>query len=65
MSLEQISLERIKEIEQEREQTQLDPEFQSWMTQLNIGRLCINRDGIVKANQMMEEWKMNSLNKTH
>jgi len=65
MSLEQISLERIKEIEQEREQTQSDPEFQSWMTQLNIGRLCINRDGIVKANQMMEEWKMNSLNKTH
>jgi len=65
MSLEQISIERIEEIEQEREQTQLDPEFQSWMTQLNIGRLCINRDGIVKANQMMEEWKMNSLNKTH
>jgi hypothetical protein len=65
MSLEHISLERIEEIEQEREQTQLDPEFQSWMKQLNIGRLCINRDGIVRANQMMQEWKMNLLSKTY
>lgn len=60
MTLEHISIERIKEIEQEREQTQSDPEFQSWVTQLNVGRLCINRDGIVKANQMMQDWKMNS-----
>ena len=65
MSLEQISLERLQEIEQERATTQSDPEFQSWMTQLNIGRLCVNRDGIIRANQMMQDWKMNSLNKTY
>ncbi len=65
MSLENISLERLQEIEQERAKTQSDPEFQSWMTQLNIGRLCVNRDGIIRANQMMQEWKMNSLNKTY
>jgi hypothetical protein len=65
MNLEHISLERLQEIEQERATTQQDPEFQSWMTQLNIGRLCVNRDGIVRANQMMQEWKMNLLNKTH
>jgi hypothetical protein len=59
MTLEHISIERIEEIEQERAQTQSDPEFQSWVTQLNVGRLCINRDGIVKANQMMQEWKTN------
>jgi hypothetical protein len=59
MTLEHISIERIQEIEQERAQTQSDPEFQSWVTQLNVGRLCINRDGIVKANQMMQEWKTN------
>ena len=65
MSLDNVSLERLQEIEEERAQTQSDPEFQSWVTQLNVGRLCINREGIVKANQMMQEWKMNSLNKTY
>jgi hypothetical protein len=69
MILEHISLERLEEIEQERATTQSDPEFQSWMIQLNISRMYIdrdiNRDGIVRANQMMEEWKMNSLDKTH
>lgn len=65
MSLDNISVERLQEIEQERAKTQSDPEFQSWMTQLNIGRLCVNRDGIIRANQMMQEWKMNSLNKTY
>lgn len=65
MSLENISLERLQEIEKERATTQSDPEFQSWMHQLNIGRLCVNREGIARANQMMQEWKMNSLNKTY
>jgi hypothetical protein len=65
MVLENISYERLQEIEQEREITQQDPKFQSWMHQLNVGRLYVNRDGIVKANQMMENWTMNSLNKTH
>lgn len=65
MNLEHISVERLQEIEQERAQTQLDPEFQSWMHELNIGRLCVNREGIVKANLMMQEWKMNSSNKKY
>lgn len=65
MVLENISYERLQEIEQERAITQQDPEFQSWMHQLNVGRLYVNRDGIVKANQMMKNWTMNSLNKTH
>lgn len=65
MNLEHISLERLQEIEQERAQTQSDPEFQSWMHELNIGRLCVNREGIVRANQMMQEWKMNSSNKKY
>lgn len=65
MSLQKISLERLQQIEQERATTQLDPEFQSWMHQLNISRLHVNRDGIIKANQMMQDWKMNLLNKTY
>jgi hypothetical protein len=65
MNLEHISVERLQEIEQERAQTQSDPEFQSWMHELNIGRLFVNREGIVRANLMMQEWKMNSLNKKY
>jgi hypothetical protein len=65
MNLEHISVERLQEIEQERAQTQSDPEFQSWMHELNIGRLCVNREGIVRANLMMQEWKMNSSNKKY
>ena len=65
MNLEHISVERLQEIEQERAQTQSDPEFQSWMHELNIGRLCVNREGRVRANLMMQEWKMNSLNKKY
>jgi hypothetical protein len=63
--LENISLERLEQIEQERTTTQSDPEFQSWMHELNIGRLCVNKDGVVTAKQMMQDWKMNLLNKTY
>lgn len=63
--LENISLERLEQIEQERTTTQSDPEFQSWMHKLNIGRLCVNKDGVVTAKQMMQDWKMNLLNKTY
>lgn len=65
MNLEHISLERLQQIEEERAQTQLDPEFQSWIIELNVSKLCINRDGIIRANQMMQDWKMNSLNKIY
>ena len=57
MTLEHITIERLQEIEAERAQTQQNPEFQAWMQQLKVGRLCVDRDGIVKANQMMQEWK--------
>lgn len=56
MNLSTISLERLQQIQQEREETQLDPNFHSWMQQMNIGRLHVDRDGIVRANQMMQEW---------
>lgn len=59
MSLESISLERLQQIEEERAQTALDPAFHEWMHQLNIGRLCVDKEGIVRAKQMMQQWNNN------
>lgn len=56
MNLETISFDRLQQIEEEREQTMLSPEFNTWMQEMNVGRLCVDRDGIVKANQMMQQW---------
>lgn len=56
MNLEQITIERLQEIEAERAQTQQDPRFHMWMKDLHVGRLYINRDGIIKANQMMQDY---------
>lgn len=63
MSLKNISYERLQEIEQEREQTQLDPAFHSWMQQFKIGKLCVDQEGLIRAKLMMQEWK-NSKNES-
>ena len=43
------SLERLQEIENERAQTNNDPEFHKWLQQLNVSRLHIRRDGLDRA----------------
>lgn len=65
MEIENISLERLQEINEEREQTLIDPEFQSWMNEFNIGKLHLNREGIIRANQLMEDWNIQLLNKNY
>ena len=56
MNLEHITLERLQEIEAERAQTQLDPNFHRWMKDMNVSRLSIDRSGIMRANQMMQDY---------
>jgi hypothetical protein len=51
-----ISIERLIEIENEREATQLDPNFQQWMKDLNVSRLYVNKDGIMNARNMMNDY---------
>ena len=57
MNLDNISYERLQQIEQEREETQSDPAFHSWVKQLNVGRMWVNKDGMSKASLMMEDWR--------
>jgi hypothetical protein len=61
MNLKIVSLERLQEIEQERLKTQMDPNFQQWFKQMNVSRLHIDRQGIIQANYMMEDWDRNKL----
>lgn len=56
MKLEHVTLERLQQIEAERAQTEQDPRFYAWMKELNVGRLCVDRSGIIRANQMMEQY---------
>ena len=61
--LKHIKLERLQEIEAERAQTETDPNFQQWMHELRVGTLCITKDGITRAQQMMADWNQSPLNK--
>jgi len=61
--LKHIKLERLQEIEAERVQTETDPNFQTWMSELKVGKLYEKKDGITKAQQMMADWNQSPLNK--
>lgn len=50
------SIERLEEIEFERIQTQSNPAYQEWVKNLNVSRLHIDREGILRANDMMKMW---------
>lgn len=61
MNYQNISLDRLQQIEDERKQTSLNPAFQAWMKSFQVGRLCIDRTGIIRANDMMENWNFSHL----
>ena len=56
--MENITIERLLEIENEREQTMMDKQFQQWMKKLNVSRLHNNRAGIIKANEIMSQYDL-------
>ena len=57
-----VSVERLQEIEQERVQTQSDIQFQTWMTELNVGRMYVDRQPILHAQDAMQDWDIGRLN---
>ena len=65
MNISNISLEQWEQLEQERTQTQLDPNFQKRMGELNVSRMCKGREGIDRANHMMEDWNQNNIKTVH
>lgn len=51
-----ISLERLIEIEQEREQTQSRKDYQKWVKELNVSRVYKDKEPIFRAREMMKDY---------
>jgi hypothetical protein len=51
-----ITVERLQEIELERNQTMADLAYQRWMQDLQVGSRWIDRKLIHNANLAMQEW---------
>ena len=50
------SIERLEQIEQERNETMSDAQFREWLKQLNVSRLYTSNEGILNAKRIMEQW---------
>jgi hypothetical protein len=50
------SIERLEQIEQERNETMSDTQFREWLKQLNVSRLYTSNEGILNAKRIMEQW---------
>ena len=51
-----ITVERLEQIELERQQTTADQAYQRWMKDLQVGSRYIDRQLIHNANLAMQEW---------
>jgi hypothetical protein len=52
------TIERLTEIENEREQTMMDKQFQQWMKKLNVSRLYTDKTGVLRANELMDQYDL-------
>jgi hypothetical protein len=52
------TIERLIEIENEREQTMMDKRFQQWMKKLNVSRLYTDKTGVLRANELMNQYDL-------
>ena len=52
------TIERLIEIENEREQIMMDKQFQQWMKKLNVSRLYTDKTGVIKANELMNQYDL-------
>ena len=55
-SIEHIDINRLEQIDIEREITMSDPQFRQWCKDMRIGILYTEREGISNANSMMAQW---------
>lgn len=51
-----ISLERLEQIELERMKTMVDPQYQEWCRQLNVSRSAVDINAMNQTHQMMEDY---------
>lgn len=56
--MENITTERLIEIEMEREQTMADKKFQQWMKNLNVSRMHVDKSAVIRANELMSQYDL-------
>ena len=54
--MDNISIDRLLQIERERENTMADKRFQKWCKDMRIGIIYTDRSGMQRANDMMSDW---------
>ena len=57
-----ITVERLEQIQREREATMNDSTFQRWMKHLNVGRMYIDKRPVLNARDIMQEWDSSKFN---
>jgi hypothetical protein len=60
MNLEKLDLEKYEQLELERSNTIADKEFQNWMSELNVSQSYEDRSGIIRANEINNQYNYSS-----
>jgi len=62
MNLERLDLEKYEVLEQERNNTIADPLYQQWMKGLGVSSSYWDREGIIRANDINNQYDYSNLN---
>lgn len=49
-------VQQFEKLESERQQTQLDPQYQQWVKELHISQSYVEPDGLIRARQLNEQY---------
>jgi hypothetical protein len=61
MNLERLDLEKYEQLEMERNSTYADTGFQQWVSELNISQSYEDREGILRANEINNQYDYSGL----
>ena len=50
------TIERLEQIEQEREQTMLNPDYQKWVQDMNISQSYVDRTAMLNAMDIVKQY---------
>ena len=63
MNLERLDLEKYELLERERNNTIADPLYQQWMSELGVSSSYTDREGIIRANELNNQYEYSTLGK--
>jgi hypothetical protein len=61
MNLERLDLEKYEVLEMDRNRTYADTGFQQWVSELNISQSYEDRGGILRANELNNQYNYTTL----